>query len=203
MLDQLGYSRWDGAVYFDADATADQQYRLTFEQGENKDYQNSAITWSAIATPLLSHKVDVGVVPVAGDTYSISIDGVDISYTARAASGSTPADTTTAQPVAGLVEAINGGGLFGAIAAEKPHIQINDGDAAGKAEVVTTLGTVGALELRNLPFQALTATAIPCARPDRVRAVCARQPTSIPRRATRTSAWSPRSPKASITPTRR
>lgn len=120
VLAHLDYQRWDGAVYFDAEAAADQQYRLTLEQGENKDYENIDIVWSAIATPLLSHKIDVVSVPVAGQTYSILIDGASISYTARAAEGATPADTTTAQLVAGLVAAINGSGQFGAIRGGQP-----------------------------------------------------------------------------------
>jgi hypothetical protein len=157
VLAHLGYARWDGVVYFDADATADQQYRLSFEQGADKDYENADMVWSAVATPLLSHKIDVSAVPVAGDSYSIVIDGVDIRYTARAAEGSQPADTTTAHLVAGLVNAINSSGLYGAIAVGN-QIQINDGDAGGKAVVTTSIGVVGEMQSRDLSYAALTAT---------------------------------------------
>ena len=150
VLAHLGYSRWDGVVYFDADALPERQYRLSFEQGEGKDYRNGAIVWSAVPTPLLSHTIDVVAVPVDGQTYVIDIDGIEIRYTARAD------DSTTAHLVAGLVDAINTGGQFGATAVGS-QIRINDGEALGKAVITTSVGAVGAIQSRDVPFQALTA----------------------------------------------
>ena len=49
VLEQLGYQRWDGLVYHDADAAAGKQYKLTFVEGS--DYHNADIGWSEVAIP--------------------------------------------------------------------------------------------------------------------------------------------------------
>ena len=48
---KLGYSRWSGTVYYNADQTADKQYRLSFTQGTGKDYTNASIHWSDVTVP--------------------------------------------------------------------------------------------------------------------------------------------------------
>jgi hypothetical protein len=56
VLQSLGYQRWNGVVYHDAEAPAGQQYKLGFEQGT--DYRNSDIHWSDIAVPAAGTRFD-------------------------------------------------------------------------------------------------------------------------------------------------
>ncbi|MEO7577447.1 MAG: peptidase inhibitor family I36 protein, partial [Massilia sp.] len=50
VLSVLGYARFDGVVYHDADAAAAQQYRLGFTAGT--DYNNATVTWSDVPIPV-------------------------------------------------------------------------------------------------------------------------------------------------------
>ncbi|MEN9762058.1 MAG: hypothetical protein RI906_1884, partial [Pseudomonadota bacterium] len=49
VLKSLGYQRWDGLVFYNANAAADQKFKLSFKQGT--DYNNTDITWSRVAIP--------------------------------------------------------------------------------------------------------------------------------------------------------
>jgi hypothetical protein len=49
VLDTIGYRRFDGVIYQDADASADKRYVLTFTEGT--DYTNAGITWSTVSIP--------------------------------------------------------------------------------------------------------------------------------------------------------
>jgi hypothetical protein len=47
----LGYTAYQGTVYYDADAPADRQLRTTFAQGVSADYNNADINWAAAGVP--------------------------------------------------------------------------------------------------------------------------------------------------------
>ncbi|MEN9761286.1 MAG: hypothetical protein RI906_1112, partial [Pseudomonadota bacterium] len=47
----LGYTAYQGTVYYDADAPADRQIRTTFAQGVSADYNNADINWAAAGVP--------------------------------------------------------------------------------------------------------------------------------------------------------
>ncbi|HXG47025.1 MAG TPA: hypothetical protein VNO52_05325, partial [Methylomirabilota bacterium] len=47
----LGYIEFLGVVYHNPSAAIDKRFRLTFEEGAGKDYENEYITWSVVEVP--------------------------------------------------------------------------------------------------------------------------------------------------------
>ncbi|MBV5303827.1 MAG: hypothetical protein JZU70_06470 [Chlorobium sp.] len=89
VLLKLGYSRWNGVVYYKADAPAGSKYKLTFVQGSGKDYENSKIVWSDVAIPAATTSFDdmtaeqqfrildqIGFTQYKQTVYYKSVDGV-------------------------------------------------------------------------------------------------------------------------------
>jgi hypothetical protein len=135
VLQSSGYARWEGVVYVNDKATPAQKYRLGFEQGAGKDYENDKVTWSRVDVPALTQRVSLaGVATVeTGKDYTIDIGGSE--YTVTAKSGD-----TVVQLVAALVAKVNEGAAHGAAvdATDTGRLLVNDGPGRAKITFRTT-----------------------------------------------------------------